>query len=155
MALSNKFGYLVLSTGNKSELAVGYCTLYGDLTGGFALLSDVYKTQVYQLTKYINRQREIIPNSIIKRPPTAELKPKQTDQDTLPPYRQLDQILKLHIEKRQSADEIINAGFPKSIVNKVINMIKKAEFKRKQAPFGPKVSTQAFGSGWRMPIAAK
>jgi NAD+ synthase (glutamine-hydrolysing) len=153
MAFSNKFGHLVLSTGNKSELGVGYCTLYGDMVGGLAVISDVPKTMIYKLAAYINRRREIIPQNTIQRPPTAELKPDQKDQDTLPEYDILDGILKLRIEERLSVEEIIAQGYERQTVEKVIRMIFSNEYKRRQAAIGLKVTTRAFGPGRRMPIA--
>lgn len=153
MALSNKYGYLVLSTGNKSELAVGYCTLYGDMCGGMAVLSDVPKIMVYDLAKYINREKEIIPQSTIDKPPSAELKPNQTDQDSLPPYEILDGILKAYVEELKDADEIIAMGYEESIVREVIKKVDRNEYKRKQAAPGLKVTSKAFGTGRRMPIA--
>jgi NAD+ synthase (glutamine-hydrolysing) len=155
MAFSNKFGHLVLSTGNKSELGVGYCTLYGDMVGGLAVISDVPKTMIYRLATYINRCREIIPQNTIQRPPTAELKPDQKDQDTLPEYDILDGILKLRIEDQLSIEEIIAHGYERQIVEKVIRMIFSNEYKRRQAAIGLKVTTRAFGPGRRMPIAMK
>ncbi|MCD6471158.1 NAD+ synthase [bacterium] len=155
MAFSNKFGYLVLSTGNKSELAVGYCTLYGDMSGGLSVISDVPKTMVYKLADYINRKKEIIPKEVIKAAPSAELKPGQRDQDTLPPYNILDQILELYLDKNYSSKEIIRKGFNQKIVNWIIHRVNKSEYKRRQAAPGLKVTTKAFGSGRRMPIAAK
>lgn len=153
MALSNTHGYLVLTTGNKSELAVGYCTLYGDMSGGFALISDVPKTMVYELAGFINREKEIIPlNSIIK-PPSAELKPNQFDQDSLPPYDVLDGILKAYIEEARSVEEIVRMGFEKKIVHEIIRKVSRNEYKRRQAAPGIKVTSKAFGSGRRMPIA--
>ncbi|MCX8206951.1 MAG: NAD+ synthase [Methanothrix sp.] len=153
MALSNKFGHIVLSTGNKSELAVGYCTIYGDMSGGFAVLSDVPKTMVYRIARWLNTRRSIIPQRVLEKAPSAELRPGQKDQDTLPPYDILDEILHRHIEQRQSEEEIVSAGFDPELVRYVLRMIKTAEFKRKQAPPGIKVTDRAFGSGWRMPIA--
>jgi len=155
MALSNKFGHLVLSTGNKSELAVGYCTLYGDMSGGLAVISDVPKTVVYELANYINRKSEIIPREIIEKPPSAELKPNQVDQDTLPPYPILDQILHYYLEEVSSVEEIINLGFDQETVKWVAEAVEKNEYKRKQAAPGLKVTTKSFGVGRRMPIAAK
>lgn len=153
MALSNTHGYLVLTTGNKSELAVGYCTLYGDMSGGFALISDVPKTMVYELAGFVNREKEIIPlNSIIK-PPSAELKPNQFDQDSLPPYDVLDGILKAYIEEARSVEEIVRMGFEKKIVHEIIRKVSRNEYKRRQAAPGIKVTSKAFGSGRRMPIA--
>jgi len=154
MALSNKFGYLVLSTGNKSELAVGYCTLYGDMSGGLAVISDVPKTMVYELAYYINRESEIIPEEIIKKPPSAELRPDQLDQDTLPPYDILDRILHLYLDQYCTYEEIVKEGLDPETVRWVINAINRNEYKRRQAVPGLKVTTKAFGTGRRMPIAA-
>jgi len=153
MALSNKYGYLVLTTGNKSELAVGYCTLYGDMSGGFALISDVPKTMVYELAGYINREKEIIPLNSITKPPSAELKPNQFDQDSLPPYDVLDGILKAYVEDTKGIDEIIRMGFDEKIVREIIRKVNRNEYKRRQAAPGIKVTSKAFGSGRRMPIA--
>lgn len=153
MALSNKFGYLVLSTGNKSELAVGYCTLYGDMSGGLAVISDVPKTMVYKLARYVNREDEIIPQRILEKPPSAELKPGQLDQDTLPPYEILDGILREYIEHSKSPSEIIREGYNSEIVREVIKKVERNEYKRKQAAPGLKVTTKAFGYGRRYPIA--
>jgi len=163
MALSNKFGHLVLSTGNKSELAVGYCTLYGDMAGGLAVISDVPKTIVYELARWINseytsrggRQSEIIPSSTIDKPPSAELKPNQKDQDTLPPYEILDQILQLYVEENLSARDIIARGFDEKIVRWVQRRVDLNEYKREQAAPGLKVTSRAFGIGRKMPIAQK
>jgi NAD+ synthase (glutamine-hydrolysing) len=155
MAFSNKFGHLVLSTGNKSELAVGYCTLYGDMSGGLAVISDVPKTMVYDLANYINRKSEIIPRVIIEKPPSAELKPNQVDQDILPPYPILDKILHYYIEEVYSLEKIINLGFDQETAKWIAKMVEKNEYKRKQAVPGLKVTTKAFGAGRRMPIAAK
>ncbi|MCF6154648.1 MAG: NAD+ synthase [Candidatus Brocadia sp.] len=153
MALSNKYGYLVLTTGNKSELAVGYCTLYGDMSGGFALISDVPKTMVYELARYINREKEIIPLDSITKPPSAELKPDQFDQDSLPPYDVLDGILKAYVEDARGIDEIIRMGFDEKVVREIIRKVNRNEYKRRQAAPGIKVTSKAFGSGRRMPIA--
>lgn len=153
MALSNKFGHLVLSTGNKSELSVGYCTLYGDMVGGLAVISDVPKTMVYQLARYINREKERIPESSITKPPSAELKPDQVDQDFLPPYDVLDGILQRYVEQEQSAAQIAAAGFEQDIVENVIRLVDRNEYKRKQAAPGLKVTSRAFGTGRRIPIA--
>jgi len=155
MAFSNKYGTLVLSTGNKSELAVGYCTLYGDMSGGLALLSDVPKTMVYELAAHINRKGERIPQAVIDKPPSAELKPGQLDTDTLPPYPVLDAILHAYVEELRSVDEIIGTGFEADVVRKVAAMVDRNEYKRAQAAPGIKVTTKAFGVGRRMPIAAK
>ncbi len=155
MALSNKFGCLVLTTGNKSELAVGYCTLYGDMSGGLAVIADVPKTMVYELAHYINREREIIPQASISKPPSAELRPNQTDQDTLPPYDVLDAILKLYVDEGKSLAEIVAAGFPRETVAWVLRTVDRNEYKRWQAAPGIKVTSKAFGMGRRMPVAAK
>jgi NAD+ synthase (glutamine-hydrolysing) len=155
MALSNKLGHLVLSTGNKSELAAGYCTLYGDMVGGLAVISDVPKTMIYKLAAYINRHRDIIPRNTIQRAPSAELRPNQTDQDTLPEYEILDGILKSRVEEQMSLDEIVAQGYERQIVEKVVRMIQINEYKRRQAAIGLKVTTRAFGPGRRMPIAMK
>ncbi len=155
MAISNKFGYLVLSTGNKSELAVGYCTLYGDMTGGLAVISDVPKTMVYKLAKYINKDNEVIPQEIIEKSPSAELKPDQKDQDTLPPYEILDSILNYYLEEGYSSKEIRDLNFNPEIVKWVVKSVNRNEYKRRQAAPGLKVTPKAFGIGRRMPIAAK
>ena len=152
MALSNKFGSLLLTTGNKSELAVGYCTLYGDMNGGLAVIGDVPKTAVYRVAEWRNRRKADIPEVILTKAPSAELRPDQTDQDTLPQYDLLDQILELHIEQSQSAEEIIAKGFDEPTVRRVLRMVRIAEFKRKQAAPVLKVTSRAFGTGWRMPI---
>ncbi|GAB6274902.1 MAG: NAD+ synthase [Peptococcaceae bacterium] len=153
MFISNREGYLTLSTGNKSELAVGYCTLYGDMCGGLAVISDVPKTMVYVLAKYINREWEIIPAPTLVKPPSAELRPDQTDQDSLPPYEILDAILHLYIEENKPAAEIIAAGYDAALVREIIQKIDRAEYKRRQAALGLKVTTKAFGMGRRIPIA--
>ena len=153
MSLSNKFGHLLLTTGNKSELAVGYCTIYGDMAGGLAVISDVPKTLVYELARWINRDREIIPNSTIEKPPSAELKPGQVDQDSLPPYDVLDQILQLYVEENRSAHEIIARGFEEKTVRWIQRRVDLNEYKRAQAAPGIKVTSRAFGVGRRMPIA--
>ncbi len=155
MAYSNKYGHLLLTTGNKSELAVGYCTLYGDMTGGLAVISDVPKTMVYQLARYMNRKSEVIPEEIIEKPPSAELKPNQKDQDTLPPYDVLDQILHCYIDKGHSTKEILSLNVDPDIVKWVIQAVNKNEYKRRQAAPGLKVTTKAFGMGRRMIISAK
>jgi NAD+ synthetase len=157
MALSNKYGALLATTGNKSELAVGYCTLYGDMSGGLAVISDVPKTLVFDLCRHINtlEGREVIPRSVLTKPPSAELRPDQRDQDSLPPYDTLDAILELHIEQRQSPSEIASQGFDPETVGKVARLVKNAEFKRRQAPPGLKITDTAFGTGWRMPVARK
>jgi NAD+ synthetase len=152
MAFANQFNYLLLNTGNKSEIATGYCTLYGDMCGGLAVIGDVYKTEVYRLAKFINRNEEIIPNEIITKAPSAELKPNQTDQDTLPPYELLDQILKMYLEQNKEYEEISEVIGNKEIVRKVLRMVDINEFKRKQAAPVLRVSTKAFGYGRRYPI---
>jgi NAD+ synthase (glutamine-hydrolysing) len=155
MAISNKFGYLLLSTGNKSEMAVGYCTLYGDMNGGLAVIADVPKTRVYSICHWLNRNGEIIPQNVLTKAPSAELKPGQVDQDSLPPYEILDDILQRLIHDYQSPEQIIAAGHDPAIVDRVINLVARAEFKRRQAPPGLKITDRAFGTGWRMPIASK
>jgi NAD+ synthetase len=155
MAISNKFGHLLLSTGNKSEMAVGYCTLYGDMNGGLAVIADVPKTHVFSICRWLNRSREIIPNNVLIKPPSAELKPGQVDQDSLPPYEILDDILERAIHRHQSTAQIVEAGHEPAVVNKVMKLISRAEFKRKQAPPGLKITDRAFGTGWRMPIASR
>jgi len=173
MALSNKFGHLVLSTGNKSELSVGYCTLYGDMAGGLAVISDVPKTIIYELARWINsdygsragREREpstrssvvpgIIPKSTIEKPPSAELKPNQKDQDALPPYEILDEILQLYVEENLSARDIISHGFDEKTVRWVQRRVDLNEYKREQAAPGLKVTSRAFGIGRKMPIAQR
>ncbi|OGC33514.1 NAD+ synthase [candidate division WOR-1 bacterium RIFOXYB2_FULL_48_7] len=152
MALSNKHGWLVLTTGNKSEMSTGYCTMYGDMAGGFAVLKDVPKTLVYKLARWRNQHGGVIPQPIIDRPPSAELKPNQLDQDTLPPYDQLDAVMKAYVEENRSPQEIIAAGFPISTVNNVIKMIDQTEYKRRQSPPGPRITPRAFGKDWRLPI---
>lgn len=172
MAIANKFGYLLLSTGNKSEMAVGYCTLYGDMNGGLAVIADLPKTRVYSLCRWLNSDQgfnlfhhlkaktanscsEIIPANVLNKPPSAELKPDQVDQDSLPSYDVLDDILQRLIHDHQGVAQIIEAGHDASLVNRVMGMIARAEFKRKQAPPGLKVTDRAFGTGWRMPIASR
>ena len=157
MALSNSRGALLLSTGNKSELSVGYCTLYGDMSGGLAVIADVPKTMVYRVARWRNQLagRPVIPESSLTKAPSAELRPNQTDQDSLPPYDILDDILERHIERHQPAQDIIAAGFDAATVTRVLRLVRMAEFKRKQAAPGLKVTDRAFGTGWRMPIAAR
>ncbi len=155
MAFANKYGYLALSTGNKSELAVGYCTLYGDMSGGLSVISDLPKTMVYELSRYVNRERELIPEATLTKAPSAELKPDQKDQDSLPPYEILDQILCYYIEDNYSVAEIVELGFDSTTVNWVVRTVDKNEYKRKQAAPGLKVTSKAFGTGRRMPVAAK
>ena len=155
MAFSNKFGNIVLSTGNKSEMSVGYCTLYGDMSGGLAVISDVPKTMVYDLARYMNRGREVIPPATIEKPPSAELRPGQKDQDTLPPYDVLDSILRAYVDEGKTMDELLSMNFDADTVRWVVRAVNRNEYKRKQAPPGLKVTTKAFGQGRRMPIAAK
>jgi NAD+ synthase (glutamine-hydrolysing) len=152
MALSNKFGSLLLTTGNKSEISVGYCTLYGDMNGGLAVIADLPKMMVYRVSRWRNQRKVDIPEDILTKAPSAELRPDQTDQDSLPPYELLDQILELHIEQCQSAEEIIAKGFDEPTVRRVLKLVRIAEFKRKQAAPVLKVTSRAFGTGWRMPI---
>ena len=154
MAISNKFGYLLLTTGNKSEMAVGYCTLYGDMNGGLAVIADVPKTRVYSLCRWLNRNDEIIPHNVLTKAPSAELKPGQIDQDSLPDYEILDDILHRLINEHQSAAQIVTAGYDAAVVNRIIKLVARAEFKRRQAPPGIKITDRAFGTGWRMPIAS-
>jgi NAD+ synthase (glutamine-hydrolysing) len=164
MALSNKSGAIVLTTGNKSEMATGYCTLYGDMAGGFAVLKDVAKTMVYRLSVWKNRQPNrradgtigpVIPERIITRPPSAELRPGQVDQDSLPPYEVLDAILERYMENDQSIEDIVAAGFDRADVERVTRLIKVNEYKRRQAPVGIRITHRAFGRDWRYPITSK
>jgi NAD+ synthase (glutamine-hydrolysing) len=155
MALSNRLGHLVLATGNKSELSVGYCTLYGDMSGGLSVIGDVPKTMVYELARFINRGREIIPTSIINKAPSAELRPDQKDQDTLPPYDILDRIIQLYLVEAHSCEDIVDQGFDPETVRWVIRAIDINEYKRRQAAPGLKVTSKAFGMGRRLPIAAR
>ena len=155
MSMSNKFGHLLLTTGNKSELAVGYCTIYGDMCGGLAVISDVPKTIIYRLANWINRETEIIPNNSITKPPSAELKPDQKDQDTLPPYEILDEILKMYVEDLLSPEDIEDRGFDPEIVRWIQRKVDMNEYKRRQAAPGLRVTSLAFGMGWRMPIAQR
>jgi len=155
MALSNKFGSLLLTTGNKSELAVGYCTLYGDMCGGLAVISDLPKTLVYELSRWINRQKEIIPAATIEKPPSAELRPNQTDQDSLPPYDLLDAILALYVEENLPIHEIVARGYDQELVRRIAGMVDRNEYKREQAAPGLKVTGRAFGMGRRLPIAQR
>ena len=155
MALSNKFGHLVLSTGNKSELAVGYCTLYGDMSGGLSVIADVPKTMVYELAQYLNRDAIIIPQEIVNKPPSAELRENQTDQDTLPPYEVLDEILHYYVDEHYSMADLLQHNFDPETVKWVIRTVDRNEYKRRQAVPGLKVTSKAFGMGRRMPIAAK
>ncbi|WP_456468816.1 NAD+ synthase [Archaeoglobus sp.] len=154
MAISNKFGYLVLTTGNKSEMSVGYATLYGDMAGGFAVIKDVFKTMVYRIARHVNERagREIIPERVFEKPPSAELREDQKDEDDLPPYSILDQILKAYIEEDKSYHEILAEGFDEELVKKVIRMVDRNEYKRRQAPPGIKITPRAFGKDRRLPI---
>ncbi|HSV14768.1 MAG TPA: NAD(+) synthase [Tepidisphaeraceae bacterium] len=157
MAFSNKFNHLLLTTGNKSELAVGYCTLYGDMCGGLNLIADVPKTTVYEMAEFLNAKagRDVIPASTIHKPPSAELRPNQVDQDSLPPYPILDAILHRYVEEEKGAQQIIEEGFDAATVLKVIRLVDRSEYKRRQAPPGLKVTSRAFGFGRRMPIAQR
>ena len=154
MAISNKTGWLVLTTGNKSELAVGYSTLYGDMAGGFAPLKDVLKTVVYQLSNWRNTQSPVIPERIITRPPSAELRPDQTDQDSLPPYDVLDRIIQGYMEEDRPAASLVADGLPVDAVAQVVRLLRLAEYKRQQGPVGPRVTARAFGRDWRYPITS-
>jgi NAD+ synthetase len=153
MALSNKFGWLALTTGNKSELAVGYCTLYGDMSGGLAVLADVLKTRVYRIARWINRDGERIPRRSIEKAPSAELRPDQFDTDSLPPYEKLDPIIEAYVEKRLSTHEIIEMGVEPELARRIVRAIDRNEYKRRQAPVGLRITGKAFDTGRRMPIA--
>jgi len=153
MAYSNKFNSLLLATGNKSELATGYSTLYGDMCGGLAVIGDLLKTEVYGLARRMNRDKEIIPEEILTKPPSAELRPDQVDQDTLPPYELLDRILSLYLIDNLDVAGITEQGLPVDLVNRVVTLVERAEYKRRQAPPVIKVSARAFGTGRRIPIA--
>jgi NAD+ synthetase len=155
MSISNKFGSLVLTTGNKSELAVGYCTLYGDMCGGLAVISDVPKTMVYQLARWINRDQEIIPVSTIEKPPSAELRPDQKDEDSLPPYDVLDAILERYVVEGHAVPQIVGDGFDAETVRRIARLIDLNEYKRRQAAPGLKVTSKAFGVGRRIPVAQR
>ena len=155
MAMSNKFSCMLLNTSNKSELAVGYGTLYGDMCGGLSVIGDVYKTEVYELANYINQQEEIIPYHTITKPPSAELRPGQKDSDSLPDYAILDQILFQYIEMKNGADEIIQGGFDADLVQRILKMVDRNEYKRFQAPPVLRVSDKAFGMGRRMQLSGK
>jgi len=155
MALSNKFGSIVLTTGNKSEMAVGYSTLYGDLAGGFAVIKDIAKTLVYRLCAWRNARSPVIPERIITRAPSAELRPDQTDQDSLPPYDQLDGIVQMYMEEDRRIEDIVAAGFPREAVEKVVRLMRISEYKRRQAPVGIRVTARAFGRDWRYPITSR
>ena len=153
MALSNKFGHLVLTTGNKSELSTGYCTLYGDMAGGFAVLKDVAKTLVYRLARWRNLTGEVIPDRIITRPPSAELREDQTDQDSLPEYEVIDAIIERYVEQNQSVSQVIAAGYAPEAVEQIVRLIRINEYKRRQGPFGPRITERAFGRDWRYPLS--
>ncbi len=155
MAISNKFNYLLLSTGNKSEMAVGYCTLYGDMNGGLSVIADVPKTKVFSLCRWLNRHQEVIPENVITKPPSAELKPGQKDEDSLPAYEILDDILDRFIHQHQSVAQIVEAGYDQEVVEKIKKLVIRSEFKRRQAAPGLKITDRAFGTGWRMPIASR
>lgn len=155
MAFANKFGYMVLNTSNKSEAATGYGTLYGDMIGGLSVLGDIYKTEVYRLAREINSEREIIPVRIITKPPSAELRPGQLDTDSLPPYDQLDPVLYRYIDLERSPRQIIDEGFDPDLVEKVAELVRTSEFKRRQSPPVLRVSSKSFGSGRRIPLIAK
>ena len=152
MAISNKTGRMLLTTGNKSEMAVGYATLYGDMAGGFAVLKDVYKMEVFALCRYLNREREVIPENTIVKPPSAELRPGQKDSDSLPDYEVLDAILKASIEARLSVQDIVAHGYDKDEVTRIVRLIHLAEYKRRQSPPGVKITEKAFGRDRRYPI---
>ena len=154
MALSNKFGWLVVATGNKSELSVGYATLYGDMAGGFALLKDVYKTDVFRLSMHLNERagRELIPQSIIDRAPSAELRDEQLDEDSLPPYPKLDAVLEAYVEQDRTLEELSNDGFEPDVVERAVALVDRAEYKRRQAPPGVRLRQKAFGRDRRTPI---
>jgi NAD+ synthase (glutamine-hydrolysing) len=154
MAISNKFGCILLNTSNKSEAAVGYGTLYGDMCGGLSVIGDLFKTQVYELSNYINKEKEIIPQNIITKAPSAELRPNQKDSDSLPDYDVLDKILSLYIEEREGPQEIINMGFDTALVNRIFNLVNRSEYKRQPTPPVLRVSKKAFGQGRRMQIVA-
>ncbi len=153
MSLSNKLGALLLTTGNKSELGTGYCTLYGDMCGGLAVISDVPKTLVYRLAHEVNAAGEVIPASTITKPPSAELRPDQTDQDTLPPYEVLDAILEAHLERGLDSEALVAAGFEPRVVADTVRRVRLSEYKRRQAAPGLKITSKAFGTGRRYPIA--
>ena len=155
MALSNKTGAIVLTTGNKSEMAVGYCTLYGDMAGGFAVIKDIAKTLVYKLSAYRNSVAPVIPERIITRAPSAELRPDQTDQDSLPAYEILDEIVQMYMERNMSVEQMLNAGLPADAVHQVVRLIRISEYKRRQAPAGVRVTDRAFGRDWRYPITSR
>jgi NAD+ synthase (glutamine-hydrolysing) len=155
MALSNRYGSIVLTTGNKSEMAVGYCTLYGDMAGGFAVLKDIKKTMVYQLCHYRNTLGSIIPERVISRAPSAELRPDQTDQDSLPPYEVLDGIIEAYMEHDLSLREILSMNYAEADVRRVVHLVRLSEHKRRQSPIGPRITQRGFGKDWRYPITAQ
>ena len=152
MAISNRYGHLVIATGNKSEMACGYATLYGDMAGGFALLKDVLKTEVYDLARYRNSISEVIPDSVLTKAPSAELRPGQKDSDSLPPYEVLDPIIEAYVELDLGVADIVSEGLDEDTVRRVVALVDRAEYKRRQAPPGPKVTTKAFGRDRRLPI---
>ncbi len=157
MALSNKFGWLVVATGNKSELSVGYATLYGDMAGGFALLKDVFKTDVFRLARHLNERagRDVIPQSIVERAPSAELRPDQLDEDSLPPYPSLDRVLEAYVELDRSREELTSDGFERDLVERAVALVDRAEYKRRQMPPGVRVTPKAFGKDRRLPITSR
>jgi NAD+ synthase (glutamine-hydrolysing) len=157
MALSNKFGWLVLTTGNKSEMSVGYCTLYGDMAGGFAVLQDVPKTLVYELTDFRNKRdgKAVIPQNIVRKAPSAELRPNQKDEDSLPPYPTLDPILQAYVEEDKDLEEIAKLGFKENMIKEVIRMVDRNEYKRRQSPPGVKITHRALGKDRRIPVTNK
>jgi len=154
MAISNSTGSIVLTTGNKSEISVGYATLYGDMAGGFGVLKDVFKTLVYRLARYRNELGRVIPERMLMRPPSAELRPEQTDQDTLPPYDVLDGVLDLYVERNQSLADIVAAGFSPADVRRIVQLVQRAEYKRRQSAVGIRISPRGFGKDWRYPITS-
>jgi NAD+ synthetase len=154
MALSNKTGCIVLTTGNKSEMATGYATLYGDMAGGYAVIKDIVKTLVYRLSRWRNSQGRVIPDRVIERPPSAELRPEQTDQDTLPPYEILDAVVERYMERDMSPEQIAGVGYDMAAVRQVVRLIRLNEYKRRQAPPGVRITPRAFGKDWRYPITS-
>jgi NAD+ synthase (glutamine-hydrolysing) len=157
MGISNARGWLILATGNKSELSMGYCTLYGDMAGGFAVIKDLLKGEVYRLCRHINRRegREIIPSAVLEREPTAELREGQKDADSLPPYEKLDPILEDYIENGLTLEEMARKGYDRSLVEEVVRRVDANEYKRRQAPVGIKITSRAFGRDWRLPISKR
>ncbi|MGZ5584419.1 MAG: NAD(+) synthase, partial [Usitatibacter sp.] len=154
MALSNKFGAIVVTTGNKSEMATGYCTLYGDMAGGFAVIKDIVKTLVYRISNWRNSQGRVIPQRVIDRPPSAELRPDQTDQDSLPPYEVLDAVVERYMERDMSPEQIAGMGYDMEAVRQVVRLIQHNEYKRRQAPPGVRITPRSFGKDWRYPITS-